>query len=224
MTQTATYFRIIHGWDMQWIGWLSGIPHFMRMGFAYFLSKWCDSMLRQKKMSLGSVRKLACALCTIVSSIICFALAFAGCNAWMAATCVALSTMLHGASTTGPLTGFIDISPNYSGITLGVGQAVTVIPGILSPYIVGLLTLNNVSHRNARFICIAIDSICFFAKQQTVQQWQYVYLITFAMMMSCGIYYQFFGSVELQSWNQPKKRSGAKQAEKAKAQIKPLEK
>lgn len=147
MTQTATYFRIIHGWDMQWIGWLSGIPHILRMGFAYFLSTWSDSMLRQKKMSLGSVRKLACALCTSIGSIIYIVLAISGCNAWLAAICVALAIMLHGASTTGPLTGFMDISPNYSGITLGVGQAVTVIPGILSPYIVGILTLNNVIHR-----------------------------------------------------------------------------
>lgn len=145
MTQTPTYFRVIHGWNVQWVGWLSGLPHFLRMSFAYFFSKWCDSMLRQNKISRTNIRKLACALCTSINSIFVLALAFSGCNTWMAVACVTSATMIHGAVSTGPLANVIDIAPNYSGIILGLTGTVSVFPGFISPYIVGKLTLNNVS-------------------------------------------------------------------------------
>lgn len=115
------------------------------MGFAYFFSQWCDSMLRQNKMSRTSVRKLACALCTSINSIFVLALAFSGCNTWIAVACVTCATMIHGAVSTGPLANVIDISPNYSGIILGLTGTISVFPGFISPYIVGKLTLNNVS-------------------------------------------------------------------------------
>lgn len=160
MTQTPTYFRVIHGWNVQSVGWLSGLPHFLRMGFAYFFSKWCDSMLRQNKLTRTQVRKFACALCTSINSLFVLALAFCGCDALLAVACVATATMIHGAVSTGPLANVIDISPNYSGIILGLTGTISVFPGFLSPYIVGKLTLNNVSilqlHSN---ILLFIDNL-----------------------------------------------------------------
>lgn len=145
MTQSPTYFRTIHGWDVQWVGWLSGFPHFLRMGFAYFFSKWCDSMLRENKVPRSQIRKLACALCTSINSIFILALAYSGCNSLLAVCCVAFATMIHGAVSSGPLANVIDISPNYSGVILGLTGTIAVFPGFISPWIVGKLTLNNVS-------------------------------------------------------------------------------
>lgn len=156
MTQTPTYFRVIHGWNVQWVGWLSGFPHFFRMGFAYLFSKWCDSMLRQNKVSRTNVRKLACALCSSINSIFVLALAFSGCEAWVAVSCVAFATIIHGAVSSGPLANVIDISPNYSGIILGLTGAISVFPGFISPYIVGKLTLNNVSLSRQVFFRVEI--------------------------------------------------------------------
>lgn len=146
MTQTPTYFRVIHGWNVQWVGWLSGSPHFLRMGFAYFFSRWADSMMRQEKISRTTIRKLACALCTSINSIFIFGLAFAGCDALLAVACVTMAATIHGAVSTGPLANVIDISPNYSGIILGLTGTIGVFPGFLSPLVVGKLTLNNVSY------------------------------------------------------------------------------
>lgn len=115
MTQTPTYFRVIHGWNMQWIGWLTGFPHLLRMIFALLFSKWADSALRRNKMSRRNVRKLASALCTIFSGLCLFAMAFSGCNAWIAVFSVTIAIMISGAVSTGPFANVIDISPNYSG-------------------------------------------------------------------------------------------------------------
>lgn len=157
MTQMPTYFRVIHGWNVQWVGWLSGLPHFLRMAFAYLFSQWCDSMLRKNKISRTNIRKLACALCTSINSIFVLALAFSGCNAWIAVVAVTVATMIHGAVSSGPLANVIDISPNYSGIILGLTGTISVFPGFISPIIVGKLTLNNVSKRKKKKMLIHLS-------------------------------------------------------------------
>ena len=53
--------------------------------------------------------------------------------------------MFHGAVSSGPLASIVDIAPNYAGIVLGISGAIGVLPGFISPYIVGILTLGNVS-------------------------------------------------------------------------------
>nr|CAD7402567.1 unnamed protein product [Timema cristinae] len=64
-TQAPTYLYYIHGWDIQMTGILSGIPHIMRVVFAFVMSIVCDYLLRTNKMSRTSVRKLAIAVCLI---------------------------------------------------------------------------------------------------------------------------------------------------------------
>lgn len=144
MTQGPTYFRIVHGWNVQMVGVLSGLPHLARMLFAYFFSAMCDSLMRNNKMSRNNVRKLATAMCSTVQSFFVLGLAFSGCNAWLAIFCVTVATMVHGAVSSGPLASVIDLSPNFSGVILGLTGMIACWPAFLSPYIVGLLTLNNV--------------------------------------------------------------------------------
>lgn len=145
MTQGPTYFRNIHGWNVKMVGWLSGMPHLGRMAFAYYFSIYCDSMMKTNRMTRNNVRKLATAMCTIVKSFFIFGLALSGCNAWIAVTCISIGTTIHGAVSTGPLATVIDLSPNFSGVILGITGMIACWPGFISPYIVGYLTLNNVS-------------------------------------------------------------------------------
>lgn len=44
-------------------GILSGLPHLMRMIFAYVFSLFADYLLRTEKMSRTNIRKLATAIC-----------------------------------------------------------------------------------------------------------------------------------------------------------------
>lgn len=47
------------------------------------------------------------------------------------------------------------------------------------------------------------DIIIYISIQQTPQQWQYVFLITAAMLIACGLIYLLFTVAELQPWNSP---------------------
>lgn len=145
MTQGPTYFKLILGWDMRTIGLLSGLPHLTRMIFAYYFSIFGDYLLATDKMSRTNVRKFAGTVCNIVNGVFIIALAYSGCNSVAAVIYLTIATSVHGAVSTGPLASVVDQSPNFSGIVLGLNGMIGVLPGFISPYIVGHLTLGNVS-------------------------------------------------------------------------------
>lgn len=144
MTQTPTYFKYIHGWGIKMTGLLSGLPHIARISFALLFSSFGDYMLRTNKMSRTTVRKLGGVMCCIVNGLFVLALSFTGCNAIAAVVFIVLGTGVQGAVSTGPLANVVDLSPNYAGILLGISGMIGVLPGFISPIIVGKLTYNNV--------------------------------------------------------------------------------
>lgn len=181
MTQAPTYFRHIHNWNIGMTGMLSGFPHFARMIFAYIFSIYGDHVLKTNKMSTTNIRKLATFVCCIVKGLLVLALAYSGNSSLAAVIFLTLATMVHGAVSTGPLASIVDIAPNYAGVVLGISGMIGVLPGFISPIIVGMLTLGN----------------------QTSESWKYVFLITSGMLIGSGILYVLFSDSTLQSWNSP---------------------
>ncbi|XP_063709965.1 putative inorganic phosphate cotransporter [Culicoides brevitarsis] len=181
MTQAPTYFKYIHGWDIKMSGFLSGLPHLLRILFSLFFS-WCaDYLLRHEKMSRTNVRKVGTAISTIVNGFFVLGLAYSGCNSFLAIVMLNLSVGFHGAVSSGPHSAMLDASPNHAGIISGISGTTACATGFISPIIVGLLTLNN----------------------QTAKQWEYVFLITAGMLFISGVLYCFFGDSKLQKWNSP---------------------
>ncbi|EDW85863.1 uncharacterized protein Dwil_GK23292 [Drosophila willistoni] len=179
MTHGPTYFRIIHHWDVKATGFLSGLPHLMRMLFAYGFSMFADYLLRTERVSRTNVRKLATAVCCLLKGLVVLALAYFGYNSTAAIVLVTVATMVHGAVSSGPLASVVDLAPNYAGIVLGVSGAIGGMPGFISPFIVGLLTQGN----------------------QTIEAWKHVFQLTAAMLIGSGILYVLFSDSTLQAWN-----------------------
>nr|CAD7402565.1 unnamed protein product [Timema cristinae] len=179
MTQAPTYFKNIHGWDIRMTGLLSGMPHFCRIIFSYLSGVAGDYLLRKNLMSRTGVRKIATSCCCIGQGLFVMGLAFSGCNKMAAILCLMMATAMSGAVSTGPLASVVDISPNFASVMLGFSNMITAVPGLISPIVVGLLTLNN----------------------QTVAQWQIVYLITAAKAIVTGLFYVTFARSELEPWN-----------------------
>lgn len=109
MTQAPTYFRVIHGWNIQTIGLLNGLPHLCRMVFAFIFSLLVDSLLKKKTLSRTNVRKLAGGTSTLINGIFVLAMAFSGCNSTLAIVYLIIATSLHGAVSSGQLASLIDI-------------------------------------------------------------------------------------------------------------------
>lgn len=96
-------------------------------------------------MTRNNARRLAGGVATIVNGVLVLGAAYAGCSPLAALTFLSAANMVHGAISSGPLASLIDMSPNFSGITMGIAAFVIVWPGFISPYMVGKLTLGNVS-------------------------------------------------------------------------------
>uniref|UniRef100_A0A182WF31 Major facilitator superfamily (MFS) profile domain-containing protein n=1 Tax=Anopheles minimus TaxID=112268 RepID=A0A182WF31_9DIPT len=189
MTQAPTYFNNVHGWNIEMTGLLSGIPHLCRMLFAYVFSIVGDHLLKHELMSRTGVRKMGGTLCCLVNGIFVFVLACSGCNSFMATIFLTLATTVHGAVSTGPLANLVDMSPRYAGILLGFSGMITVVPGFISPIIVGMLG------------------------NHTVEQWRIIFLISSGMLVICGLLYMAFADSTQQPWNSCEEISTADELE-----------
>ncbi|XP_026673477.1 vesicular glutamate transporter 1 [Ceratina calcarata] len=179
MTQSPTYFTFIHGWDLRVTGILSGAPHILRAIFSVYYSKMSDWLIRTNKMRLTNVRKMATCVSVGLQGVFILALGFSGCYPILAAFFLMMGTMVNGAVSASTLAAFVDMSPNYASILLGFCGMVVIITGFISPMVVGLLTDNN----------------------QTVAQWQLVFIIAALNTISCTIVYVIWGSSDEQPWN-----------------------
>jgi MFS family permease len=118
----------------------------------------------------------------VLNGLFVLGLAFSGCHVILAVVLLTISLMLHGAVSSGALASVVDISPNFSGISLGINSSFSVMTGYISPLIVGYLT-------NGR--------------QTSIEPWKYVFEICATMQIICGILYLLFSDSSLQEWNKP---------------------
>ncbi|XP_034942649.1 sialin-like isoform X2 [Chelonus insularis] len=204
MTQAPSYFNFVHGWNINAAGFLSGLPHLLRMGVSYSYSVFSDWLLKSGKMSLKNVRKLATLLATGGGAVLTLGLAFSGCQPILAIFFMMAGTAINGAVSAGTLANIVDLSPNYASVLLGFCGLVTAVSGFISPFIVGILT----NHR------------------QTVEQWRLVFIIATINLTISAIVNTIWATSDIQSWNdyREKENSDVKLEELENLNIKKLEK
>jgi MFS family permease len=123
-------------------------------------------------------------LAMILNGMCFICLAYSGCNLELAITFFTLSLTLHGAVSTGVLAAFVDITPNFSGIVMGVSGTIGVISGFLSPMIVGYITYTD----------------------QSVYAWRKIFQICATLIIVCGFIHMTFLDTDVQSWNSGKNK------------------
>ncbi|XP_072398714.1 putative inorganic phosphate cotransporter isoform X2 [Diabrotica undecimpunctata] len=156
MVNIPTYFKFIHGWDIRSTGFISGMPHLLRIIFSYTVSMFGDFLLRTEKISRTNVRKLATFCSNGLEGLCALALAYVGCNKIAAIVMSTLAVSCHGAITTGVLAGQVDRSPNYSAILLGITNSGSTIIGFFATMVVGLLTFQNNRKNSGSYSIIQI--------------------------------------------------------------------
>ena len=113
--------------------------------FSYGFGVLSDWLLKTKRMSLTNVRKLATFMCTILQGFLTLGLSYSGCYANLAIVFMMTGTAVNGAVSAGTLATLVDLSSNYASVILGFCNLITAATGFMSPFVVGLLTNNNVS-------------------------------------------------------------------------------
>jgi ACS family sodium-dependent inorganic phosphate cotransporter len=135
--------------------------------------------LKAKKFSRTTVRKV----CTTISfwgpSILFTIQAIWGDNYTVSVVVFVNAFAFMSFATPGVLANCVDIAPAYSGTILGISQVLAGAGGYVSTKIVGLIT----------------------KEEQSFQQWRYIFWIAVGVNMVAGAIFLMFASGEVQSWN-----------------------
>ncbi|XP_050533264.1 sialin-like [Daktulosphaira vitifoliae] len=181
MTQTPTYLNLMFGWSPQMIGMWSGLPHLTRFFFSLFLSFGIDSLMSSGLYSRTFVRKISTNICTCVQAVLVLAIVYMGCDYILVNVFLVLAMTASGASTSGPLSMMVDLAPNFASVLQGFSGIIGVIPGMISPFVLSYFTNDN----------------------NTLESWQHFFALSAVIIAMPGIMYNFVGSSELQTWNNP---------------------
>ncbi|KAK0182213.1 hypothetical protein PV327_000374 [Microctonus hyperodae] len=177
--ETPAYLAQVHGWSINETGILSAIPNFSTMIFSWFAAQFCDWLIRTERMTITNTRKIAMFCSVGMPAVTIFGLSFSGCYSILAFFFIISTFALFGAISSSSFANLVDLSPNYASVLFGITGFVGNTCGFISPLFVGLMINNN----------------------QTIKQWQLVFITTSIIMGAGSICYQIWGTAKQQSWN-----------------------
>ncbi|KRG03889.1 vesicular glutamate transporter 1 [Drosophila mojavensis] len=161
-------------------GILSGMPFLCSYISSVFFCYIADKLLLNNMMSLTKVRKLFTGLSQVIPGLLICCLGYID-NITFLLTIWFISVIFITASYAGAMANIIDISPNYghSGAVLAFCQTIHMSASFLSPLTVGFLV----------------------AQEDSIDQWRKVFEVSGIISVLTYIFYQCFGTAEIQSWN-----------------------
>ncbi|GAV05725.1 hypothetical protein RvY_15808 [Ramazzottius varieornatus] len=196
LTNIPSYLSKVLHFRIQSNGFISALPYITTVCFAIPTGYVVDVLRRRKLVTTTWARRWCHLIGQVLPSMCLILLGFVGCDLYSAVALLTLAVGLDGIAASGYQFNHVDISPTYAGILMGLSNTVSSVPGMIGPYIVGVIT-NGPSGN-------------------TVAAWRLVFYITAAVSVSCAIFFFIFASGELGDWeivrpdesNETKKLSG----------------
>ncbi|XP_045529361.1 putative inorganic phosphate cotransporter [Pieris brassicae] len=152
-----------------------------------FLAKWicgfifgftCDygikkgwHSVRMGRIIYTTIGSMLPATCIILAS-------YSGCNRTVALGCFVLAMGFMGGYVSGMKVNILDVAPNHAGSVSAFINTITTFAGIISPYLIGLMTPDS-----------------------TLVQWRRAFWICFVMMVGSNILYGFLADGKQQWWD-----------------------
>lgn len=163
-------------------GYLTSIVN-LGMWFGILITSWiADKAVNKKICSTTKVRKLGSTIALTGSSSLLVVATYVGCDKLMVALVMVIAMAMLGISIPSIVINSLDLSPNYAGMLMGLANGIATVPGIISPYLTGIITTH-----------------------QTLEEWRLVFWITLGVCVFTNIVFLAFGSAEVQYWNDPVK-------------------
>ena len=161
-------------------GYLSSLPYFCMWVNSSIVSCIADWTIAKGHLSINAVRKIGSTIASVGPATFLVAASYAGCNAFLVVGFLTTGLTLMGCSTSSILINALDLGPNYAGIIMGLTNGMSTLSGIVSPYVVGVITPN-----------------------QTISEWRMVFWIVCAFFVISNTIFLIYGSGEIQEWNDP---------------------
>uniref|UniRef100_A0A1B6D0T1 Major facilitator superfamily (MFS) profile domain-containing protein n=1 Tax=Clastoptera arizonana TaxID=38151 RepID=A0A1B6D0T1_9HEMI len=180
ITDLPKYMKSVMHFSIAQNGLLSAAPYFVMWIFAIVSGGFVDYLVNHRHYSLTLVRKLFISVAASGPAVGILAATYSGCDRVLVATFFTVGMGLMGAFVPSLKVNALDLSPNYAGTLMALVGGIGAISGIITPYLVGVLTPNS-----------------------TLLEWRLVFWIAVIVLVFTNIIYLFIGSAEVQPWNSP---------------------
>ncbi|XP_058791949.1 putative inorganic phosphate cotransporter isoform X2 [Phymastichus coffea] len=186
VTDLPKYMSSVLHFSIKDNGLYSSLPY-LCMWFCSCLASWlADLAIGRGWMTTTSVRKWGTSVASVGPGLFVIAASYAGCDQTAVVVLMTVGMTLMGTFYPGMKVNALDLSPNYSGTLMAITNGIGAFTGILTPYIVGVLT-----------------------PHQTVGEWRLVFWIVLAVFLATNLLFVLYASGEVQPWNDPDCRGGA---------------
>ncbi|XP_066592269.1 sialin-like [Prorops nasuta] len=179
LTNLPLYMNRILRFDIKSNATLNCLPYALNAILYPFLGKFLDYGRRRGFWTQTVARKIAVGISTIPPSIFLVIIVNIGCERTASSALLVTSITVCGVIALGHLVNHNDLAPNYAGIMIGITNTPGTISAFLLPALVGVLTESG----------------------HTIANWKIAFYIVVAAQVAGFIIFTFFGSAQIQDWN-----------------------
>ncbi|XP_008215710.1 putative inorganic phosphate cotransporter isoform X1 [Nasonia vitripennis] len=180
VTDLPKYMGSVLKFSIKDNGIYSSLPYLCMWFCSLFTSWLADWMITKGIMSTTNVRKLGTTIASVGPGLFIIGASYAGCDKTVVVILFTVGMTLMGTFYPGMKVNALDLSPNYSGTLMAITNGIAALTGIVTPYIVGILT-----------------------PHQTVQEWRLVFWIVLVVFLVTNLIFVLYASGEPQPWNDP---------------------
>lgn len=182
VTDLPKYMTDVLKFNIKATGILSALPYISMWIAAFFFGLLCDFCTKKGYHSIKNARKIYTTIAATGPGICIILASYSGCDTTLAVFWFIAAMTLMGAYYSGMKINPLDLTPNYTGTTTAMVNGIAAISGIISPYLIGLLT-----------------------PQSTLKQWRVAFWVCLGVLVVTNVIYIIFAKGEQQWWDDVKK-------------------
>ncbi|OQV24940.1 Sialin [Hypsibius exemplaris] len=181
LTNLPTYMRNILNFELSANGVFSALPHLALWIFSVSSGYASDYLRHHKYLSTTNCRKLFNTVGNLIPAVALITVGYVGCD-WVAAvTLLTVSVGFSGLTQSSYQVNSLDLSLAFASTIFSFSNTIANVPGIISPYSVGLITAGP--------------------DGQSVLNWQIIFYLSGGIRIFTMIVYGIFASGEVAPWN-----------------------
>ncbi|CAH0397954.1 unnamed protein product [Chilo suppressalis] len=182
VTDLPKYMTDVLKFNIKSTGILSALPYVAMWVSSFFFGLVCDFCVKRNIHSITNARKIYTTIAATGPGICIILASYSGCDTTLAVFWFVFAMTLMGAYYSGMKINPLDISPNYAGTTTAMVNGIAAISGILTPYLIGMVTPDS-----------------------TLKQWRIAFWVCLGVLVVTNIVYVIFAKGEQLWWDDVKK-------------------
>ncbi|OQV24542.1 Sialin [Hypsibius exemplaris] len=182
-TNLPNYMRNILNFQLSANGIFSALPYLAQWVFGLSSAYASDYLRHRNLMSTTNVRKMFNTLANVIPTAALIAVGYVDCDWATAVTLLTIGNGFAGLTQSSFIVNGLDLSLVYASTIFSVSNTFANVPGIVSPYTVGLITAGP--------------------DGQTIANWRIIFYLSGGIRMFTAILYAIFASGDVQPWNYP---------------------